>query len=55
MRDLPLLERKEIPRYRLRFHSSRVIFIDHILGRGNALYQQLCGIDLEVRRSQKVI
>ena len=47
MRDLPLLERKEILRYRLRFPSSRVIFVDHIQGRGKALYQQICRMDLE--------
>jgi bifunctional non-homologous end joining protein LigD len=47
MRYLPLLERKEILRYRLRFSSSRVIFVDHILGQGKALFQQICGMDLE--------
>ena len=47
MRDLTLLERKEILRYRLRFPSSRVIFVDHIQGRGKALYQQICKMDME--------
>jgi bifunctional non-homologous end joining protein LigD len=47
MRDLPLLEREEILRFRLRFPSSRVIFVDHILGRSKALDQQICGMDRE--------
>jgi ATP-dependent DNA ligase len=47
MRDLTLLERKEILHRRLRFPSSRVIFVDHIQGRGKALYLQICKMDLE--------
>ena len=44
MRDLTLLECKETLRYRLRFSSSHVIFVDHIQGRGKAVYQQICKI-----------
>lgn len=47
IRDLTLLERKEILRYRLRFPSSHVIFVHHIQGRGKAVYQQICKMDLE--------
>ena len=47
LRDLTLLERKEILRYRLRFPSNRAILVDHILGRGKALYEQICKMHLE--------
>ena len=47
LRDLTLLERKEILRFRMRFPSSRVIFVDHIEGKGKALYQQICKRDME--------
>lgn len=47
MRDLPLLERKENLRYRLKADASRVIFVDHIEGRGKALYEQICKMDME--------
>ena len=47
MRDRPLLERKEILRYRMNGYASRAIFVDHIQGRGKALYQQICKMDLE--------
>lgn len=46
LRDLPLLERKEI----LRFHlepSSRVLFVDHIEGKGKRMYEQICQRDME--------
>jgi len=47
MRDLPLLERKENLRYRLKTPFSRVTFVDHIEGRGKALYEQICKMDME--------
>ena len=46
LRDLPLLERKEI----LRFHlepSSRVLFVDHIEGNGKRTVRQICMRDME--------
>ena len=47
LRDLTLLERKEILRYRLNTPSSRVIFVDHVQARGKALYEQICKMDLD--------
>jgi bifunctional non-homologous end joining protein LigD len=41
LRDRPLLERKEI----LRFHlepSNRVLFVDHMEGKGKRLFEQIC-------------
>ena len=47
MRDRPLLMRKEILRNRMKDDASRAIFVDHIEGRGKALYKQICEMDLE--------
>lgn len=46
MRDR-LLMRKEILRNRVKDDASRAIFVDHIEGRGKALYKQICEMDLE--------
>jgi bifunctional non-homologous end joining protein LigD len=46
LRDQPLWQRKEL----LRFHlepSSRVLFVDHIEGKGKRLYSQICHRDME--------
>jgi bifunctional non-homologous end joining protein LigD len=47
MRDRPLLMRKEVLRNRMKDDASRAIFVDHIVGRGKALYKQICEMDLE--------
>ena len=47
MRDRPLLMRKEVLRNRMKGDASRAIFVDHIVGRGKALYKQICEMDLE--------
>ena len=47
MRDRPLLMRKEVLRNRMKDDASRAIFVDHIVGRGKALYKKICEMDLE--------
>jgi bifunctional non-homologous end joining protein LigD len=45
LRDLPLWQRKEL----LRFHlepSNRVVFVDHIEGKGKRLFEQICLRDM---------
>jgi bifunctional non-homologous end joining protein LigD len=46
LRDLPLWQRKDL----LRFHlesSSRVLFVDHMEGKGKRLFEQICLRDME--------
>ena len=47
LRDLPLIERKEILRFRVKHPSRRVVFVDHVEGQGKALYSQVCRRDME--------
>ncbi len=45
--DRPLLERKALLRDVVPFTSAAMLYVDHVLGQGEALYAQACARDLE--------
>jgi bifunctional non-homologous end joining protein LigD len=45
--DLPLLERKKRLRSIVRKNASRVLYVDHVVGLGNALFAEVCKQDME--------
>ena len=47
LRELPLVERKELLRFRIRHPSDRVMFVDYKEGSGTALYSRMCEHDME--------
>lgn len=47
LRELPLVERKELLRFRIRHPSDRVMFVDYKEGNGTALYSRMCEHDME--------
>jgi bifunctional non-homologous end joining protein LigD len=47
LRQQPLIERKELLRFRLRHPSDRVMFVDYKEGAGTALYSRMCERDME--------
>jgi hypothetical protein len=42
--DLPLLERKKRLRSIVRKNASRVLYVDHIVGLGKALFSEVCNV-----------
>jgi bifunctional non-homologous end joining protein LigD len=47
LREVPLVERKELLRFRIRHPSDRVMFVDYKEGKGTALYARMCEHDME--------
>ena len=47
LRDEPLVERKELLRFRIRHPADRLLFVDYVEGSGKALYSRICGRDME--------
>jgi bifunctional non-homologous end joining protein LigD len=47
MREQPLIERKELLRFRVLHPSDRVMFVDYKEGAGTALYTRMCERDME--------
>jgi bifunctional non-homologous end joining protein LigD len=47
LREQPLVERKELLRFRVRHPSDRVMFVDYKEGTGTALYARMCERDME--------
>ena len=47
LRELPLLERKRRLAALLPRHSRALLFAQHVLGAGRALFDQVCALDLE--------
>jgi bifunctional non-homologous end joining protein LigD len=47
LRELPLVERKEMLRFRVRHPSDRVMFVDYKEGAGTDLYARMCERDME--------
>ncbi len=47
LREVPLVERKELLRFRIRHPSERVMFVDYKEGNGTALYARMCEHDME--------
>ena len=45
--DVPLLERKKRLRSIVRKNASRVLYVDHVVGLGKALFAEVCKRDLE--------
>jgi len=45
---LPLVDRKqELRRVLAKSRSSRLVYADHVIGNGTALFERVCGLDLE--------
>ncbi len=47
LRDEPLVERKELLRFRIRHPADHVLFVDYVEGNGKALYSRICERDME--------
>ena len=47
LRERPLIERKELLRFRVRHPSDRLMFVDYNEGAGTALYSRMCERDME--------
>ncbi len=47
LRELPLLKRKQMLRQQIRRAAKRTFFVDHIVGEGVPLYEQMCARDME--------
>lgn len=47
LRDLPLIERKELLRFRVRHPAERLLFVDYVEAKGEALYSRICERDME--------
>lgn len=47
LRDAPLIERKELLRFRIRHPADRLLFVDYVEGKGKAFYARICGRDME--------
>ena len=47
LRDLPLVERKAKLRKLIPRTPSRVLYLDHINGKGVELFEMVCKLDLE--------
>jgi hypothetical protein len=47
LRDRELLERKAILRRVVREKAARALYVGHIVGKGKALYQQVCAREVE--------
>ena len=47
LRDLPLIERKELLRFRIRHPADRLLFADYVEAKGEALYSRICERDME--------
>ena len=47
LREQPLVERKEVLRFRVRHPSDRVMFVDYKEGTGTSLYARMCERDME--------
>ena len=47
LRDTPLIERKELLRFRVRHPADRLLFVDYAEGSGKALYSRICQRDME--------
>jgi bifunctional non-homologous end joining protein LigD len=45
--ELPLLERKKRLRSIVRKNASRVLYVDHVVALGNALFAEVCKQDME--------
>lgn len=47
LRECPLIERKRILRKIVPRHGSRLLYVDHVAGRGEDLFKLVCDADLE--------
>src|SRR5688500_18202152 len=47
LRELPLLDRKRRLRELVPFGSTRILYADHLEGRGRDLFEAICRADLE--------
>lgn len=47
LRELPLIDRKATLRKVIGRRKSRLLYLDHIEGRGSALFERICSMDLE--------
>ena len=47
LRTLPLIERKAWLKKLLRRERSRILYLDHVEGRGRLLFEQIVAMDLE--------
>jgi bifunctional non-homologous end joining protein LigD len=47
LRDCPLLDRKRALRRIMPTHRSRLLYVDHVVGRGEDLFRLVCAKDLE--------
>jgi bifunctional non-homologous end joining protein LigD len=52
LRELPLRQRKTLPRKVIKKRARRTFFVDHIEGKGKLMYQQVCEMDMERDRRQ---
>jgi len=47
LREFPLIERKRMLRKIVPRHGSRLLYVDHVVGRGEDLFKLVCASDLE--------